>query len=350
MPNQDRLYHLDYLRAGMMFLGLLVHASHADFGTGSFSIIRDISGLFRMDCFFLISGFFSYMLLERRKMLPFFKRRIISLFVPALTCVILFVPITNQWMTRYFELEGSNRYITGWAAHTWFLFSLIIYTFILVFFTSLFRNFFNHLSQKISYRFLFISLFLAIIFISMIAKKIIAKYGINVPGYEYWGFIISTSAIHFPYFFIGAVMAARRDVFNILHNHILFWLTLSVIFVTGKIIMGNMPITTTAQDLSVMALDLIVGFSLSGLLISLMYRYRHKDIFILKLMSDSSYTVYLIHYIIIAFVLIQTQQLGLNITVRMLLAFATACIIGIGFHMLVVKRSSIAKLFFNGKM
>lgn len=350
MCNQGRLYHLDYLRAGMMFLGVLVHASHADFGAGNFSAIREISGAFRMECFFLISGFFSYILLERRKTLPFFKRRIVSLLVPALTCVILFVPITNRWMVSYFEMEGNNEYVTGWAAHTWFLFSLIIYTLALISFAPLFRNYFNALSQKIPTRLLCVAVFLSVIICSLIAKKAITKFGVSIPSYEHWGFIVSTSAAHFPYFFVGAVMAARKDIFDIFHGNIWFWLALSVFFISCKIIIGDVDITTTTQDLSLMTLGLLVGFSLCGLLISFAYRHRHKDIFILKLMSDSAYTVYLIHYIIIAFVLTYTQQLNISITVKMLLAFIAACLIGIGFHMLIVKRFAVAGILFNGKI
>lgn len=58
--NGARLHHLDFLRASMMVLGVLVHASHADFDNGEYEIIRFLSGSFRMACFFIIAGFFCF--------------------------------------------------------------------------------------------------------------------------------------------------------------------------------------------------------------------------------------------------------------------------------------------------
>src|SRR3954465_8027932 len=59
MQSSTRLHHLDFLRAALMFLGVLVPASHADYDLSQFGWVRFFSGSFRMACFFLVSGYFA---------------------------------------------------------------------------------------------------------------------------------------------------------------------------------------------------------------------------------------------------------------------------------------------------
>src|SRR6185503_10344572 len=80
----ERAHHLDFLRGSMMLLGVVVHASHADYDLGSYEPIRFLSGSFRMACFFIISGYFSAAMLARYPAGDFLRRRLLALGVPAL--------------------------------------------------------------------------------------------------------------------------------------------------------------------------------------------------------------------------------------------------------------------------
>ncbi len=108
MSNENPVFarrsDLDALRAGAMLLGIVLHASLSFFP--SFWIVTDrrqdpgfgivfsaIHG-FRMPLFFVMSGFFSAMLLHRRGRRSLVKHRFHRVFLPLLLGMVTIVPLT----------------------------------------------------------------------------------------------------------------------------------------------------------------------------------------------------------------------------------------------------------------
>ena len=109
-----RYHALDALRAYAMFLGVVLHASMAyipNVPWGSHDpaaadwvglILLGIHG-FRMQLFFVISGFFTLMLLQRRGVQNIIKHRFLRILVPCLIGVITVLPAQHAieaWATR----------------------------------------------------------------------------------------------------------------------------------------------------------------------------------------------------------------------------------------------------------
>jgi glucan biosynthesis protein C len=101
-----RLHHLDALRALAMLLGILLHAALAY--TGGPWIVRDgsVAGLgvvvgaihgFRMQLFFLLSGFFTAMLWRRRGLRAMLRQRASRIALPLLLGMVVIVPLV--WAT-----------------------------------------------------------------------------------------------------------------------------------------------------------------------------------------------------------------------------------------------------------
>lgn len=114
----DRRADLDALRAFAMLLGIVLHASLSFFT--SFWIVADrqqspafgilfsaIHG-FRMPVFFVMSGFFSAMLLHRRGRGALIKHRFHRVFLPLLLGMVTFVPATN-WISTVAISSASLR-------------------------------------------------------------------------------------------------------------------------------------------------------------------------------------------------------------------------------------------------
>ena len=91
--NQQRLYYLDALRAFAMLLGIVLHAGMPLFPWRSVSGDDSAQGLFidilmgsihsfRMPLFFLLSGFFALMLLNRRGIAGFIRHRLRRVVLP----------------------------------------------------------------------------------------------------------------------------------------------------------------------------------------------------------------------------------------------------------------------------
>jgi glucan biosynthesis protein C len=100
-----RLHHLDALRATAMLLGIVLHASLAytngpwivrDEGHGAFAgIVFAIHG-FRMQLFFLLSGFFTALLWRRVGLRGVVKQRILRIALPLLVGLFTIIPVV--WM------------------------------------------------------------------------------------------------------------------------------------------------------------------------------------------------------------------------------------------------------------
>jgi glucan biosynthesis protein C len=158
MQNIDRLHYMDSLRATAMFLGLVFHGAVV-FGEWTVDFLRhhdesslfvryfpEVIHVFRMQLFFLVAGYFSIMLCEKRGIINYAKNRFIRIFIPFAFCVLLIQP----WLAGHFLLDitgskGSifSQYIkymldpsyifqeaamTGnWFWHFWFLHLLIYF-------------------------------------------------------------------------------------------------------------------------------------------------------------------------------------------------------------------------------
>ncbi len=166
MRQIDRLHYMDSLRAVAMFLGLVLHATVV-FALWTNDVNRphdepskilhyafEFIHLFRMQIFFLVAGFFSLMVCQKRGAASFAKNRFMRIVVPFVICVVLIQPLAAaQYMvdvvgegdslaSRYFDFLLNPEYIlreqrfTGnWFWHFWFLHMLIYYIggFLLVF-------------------------------------------------------------------------------------------------------------------------------------------------------------------------------------------------------------------------
>jgi len=152
MRQIDRLHYMDSLRAVAMFLGLVLHASVVfalwtndpnrthDEPSKILHYTFEFIHVFRMQLFFLVAGFFSLMICQKRGAASFAKNRFVRIAVPFVLCVLLLQPLSaavylvdvkgagESLMSRYMELLLNPEYIlreqrfTGnWFWHFWFL-------------------------------------------------------------------------------------------------------------------------------------------------------------------------------------------------------------------------------------
>ena len=122
--RHEKVSQFDFLRALAMMMGLVVHAPYIlDFakvyGIDNIASAQEwinIIGRFisswRMPLFFLLSGFFAILVIERKGILQFLRDRFIRV---GLTCLI--------FSSLYDISDGSFDFTT---LHLWFLFELMI--------------------------------------------------------------------------------------------------------------------------------------------------------------------------------------------------------------------------------
>ncbi|SVD20627.1 uncharacterized protein METZ01_LOCUS373481, partial [marine metagenome] len=100
MRQIDRLHYMDSLRATAMFLGLVLHGSVV-FAQWSVDFLRvqdepsvyvrlfpELVHVFRMQLFFLVAGFFSMVVCQKRGIKSYAINRFKRIFVPFILCVL----------------------------------------------------------------------------------------------------------------------------------------------------------------------------------------------------------------------------------------------------------------------
>ena len=149
---------MDSLRAAAMFLGLVLHAAVLfsqwtidpgrmhDEPSMFLHYVMELIHVFRMELFFLVAGFFSVLLIQKRGLNYYIKNRATRILIPFIICIALLQP----WAAAHFFLDitGSNgslltQYITyltdpsyilvepspvgNWFWHFWFIHLLIYF-------------------------------------------------------------------------------------------------------------------------------------------------------------------------------------------------------------------------------
>lgn len=143
-----REYFLDSIRAWLMLLGIPFHISliysshtwHVNSAEPSWwlTLFNDFIHSFRMQVFFVISGYFSYMLFLRYPMKKWWKVRVERVGIPMLTAIpLLTVPQflmlqhvegkTESWHTLSFY-QKYNTLAWELISHLWFLLVLVVLT------------------------------------------------------------------------------------------------------------------------------------------------------------------------------------------------------------------------------
>ncbi len=158
MRQIDRLHYMDSLRAVAMFLGLVLHGSvvfaqwNVDFcrvhdePSAFVRLFPELIHIFRMQLFFLVAGFFSMMVCQKRGIKKYAGNRFKRIFIPFILCVLFLQPwvagiyfldisqtgdtIVSQYF--YFLLNPSyiirEAALTGnWFWHFWFMHLLIYF-------------------------------------------------------------------------------------------------------------------------------------------------------------------------------------------------------------------------------
>lgn len=259
--------------------------------------------------------------------------------------------LTTEWIKTYFTEGGApTEYVTSWMAHSWFLFVLMIYTALLPPLTWITTRSVAGLSRFMPTGLAQALLFISVILGVMIAQKIIQKFGPQLPFYDSWKSLLTSTISYLPLFLLGVAMFMWQGIYDRMHKWPMLWLALAAAFVGLKYRLSHAEITSTLEHLGHMAVTYAAAISVSTDLFACSVRLLSKKSQLVHLMSESAYTVDILHYFFIAWLLLELRRLGVIMPVRMVTAFAVGSVLGVALHVLIVRRSRLAALLVNGKL
>ena len=147
--QSQRFYDLDALRGVAMFLGIVLHASvfvlpemlplwpihdAAAEGDPTYTLVIETIHGFRMPVFFLLSGFFSALLWQRRSLRTLMTQRLRRIGIPLAAGCFTVIPL-SVWILAYVSGFQEPYNFPLWAlpfvwlfglAHLWFLWYLLL--------------------------------------------------------------------------------------------------------------------------------------------------------------------------------------------------------------------------------
>lgn len=223
-----REYFLDSIRAWLMLLGIPFHISliysshhwHVNSAEPSWwlTLFNDFIHAFRMQVFFVISGYFSYMLFLRYPRSKWWRVRVERVGIPMLTAIpLLTLPqfIMLQYVKGKAEtwntLSHYDKYNTlAWEliSHLWFLLVLVVLT---TWGLILFKNISSRLSERQNERFENITLGkLSIIFFGLgvfyaLLRRVIFIVYSPILSDGLFNFIVMQTLFYAPFFILGAL-------------------------------------------------------------------------------------------------------------------------------------------------
>lgn len=346
-----RLYYLDNL---MIFLSVLVVLHHVSIGYGTMgswcyvtpekltgtiqvflSALTGLEASFSMSLFFFISAFLTIPSLEKKGIPKFIKSRVIRLGVPLLFVMIILAPS----ILYYIEIHNSTTHLSWFnyvlqqnakpfTSHVWFILVLITFELVYICYWKFIRPHFSVskcLPDNIPTHINILTVILLCSGVTIIVRKFF-PFGQNFIGIEFSNIT--------PYIFMYAtgLLVYRKQWLDDLSRKVaITWFPISLVAaiyfcviiyllskypdIVDKFILG---ITWESVSLSLAQTFLCIGFS--GFFLHLFKKKFSFTNFMLSIMRENRYGVYIFHSAVVVGVTIILEFLALKPSVKYIIA------------------------------
>lgn len=309
-----RYFHLDALKGIMILWGIPVHASTVG-SSGFFDGVAEVSGWVRMEAFFIISGFLSYMLIKRYGAKPIMRRRLMAVGIPLLSVLVLLNPLTNFLILKYHNGAAAplfTDFIMGrippgvkgtwnWHLHVWFLGVLLCLA--ATFSTSAIRLMDSAVAMlRPKLRGLPGGLLLLVSVAVVGAAALVARV-----GYEAAIKPFVSESFHFPlraigyyagFYCFGILMFASPRLFQVFHRFNWIQIAASLLLLWGAREIQPVIPDKIGEVLRLLA-EVYVAMMFASVLFAGFERLFAKESPAMKFIAESAFTVYLFHYLVI---------------------------------------------------
>lgn len=352
--SDGRVPGIDLWRALLMLGGIVLHASILKRERPLFLAVEILSGSFRMGAFFMLSGVLTGIALGRHAdPSRWFRRRLIRLGVPMLFGVLVICPLLNLLIAALLGVSPPSR-----IHHFWFLVALLLYTSFVFLLEDAERR-----SAKVT-RFAvtlarirdgqpWVVLAVAALSAGLMALTAAASAARGdalevTPALQIFG--------DAPLFLLGYLVsrsgALRATLLGSWRFPVFLILTVAAAY---AIWFGGLATRFDAEAGARMQFGLRIAGACccapaaSLLILRSALRIRHVPAPLQRL-SDASFTIYIVHYPLLALLNIGFKHIHWNPYLEYGIAGVIGGIASYGFHRAVVRRSALARLLFNGEI
>ncbi len=369
---KERLYYIDALRAFLMTYGIVLHADMF-MQENIRTFISDSSHLFRMQTFFIVSGFFTAMIFFKSSSLRTFCRRVASILIPFFLFVLCANPFANYILAQTAGSEQSfkdlilNGPAVGlepplgitWHLHLWFLTTLAIFTCAYPAIKWLTQTPVVIKALKICVDWVkwkslsFLLLTCTIAFSSVILRGLyfitLEKYMAGNP----FNHILVSTVEYIPFFAVGAIIFFYKPLFELFHH---FFYGQMLVAFAGFILLHYFadPLKNYIGDMGFELCLRTAGAFCSvysaNLLFNFFSRFFNGRGRVAKFLSDAAYSVYLLHLYILIGIYYFFYEPGQTSTLTYLISIITTYGACLAIHHFVISKFKITRALINGKL
>jgi len=358
---EERLYYLDGLRSFLIILVVLLHVSqiynpnhtwNIYFEDGSIlvSYMVDFLGLLCMPTFFMIAGYFSVVSFKHSHKKNFLIKRIRRLLLPLMT-----IALTLNLLQAYI-LVGTgwkdysiSTYISEgiWISHLWFLINLIVYTIISYIFIRYFKAQTKKILLFIIDKMNNISIYVVLFILPIISIALLASFKL-IPGYIY-GINIYAILSYTPFYLFGILLMLNKTLLN-KFSHISIFVSLTIVVVAFIIFTTIKGIEAKEYKIVYFYFKGLATWFTASLAFTLFKKYLNRKSEVIFKISDASYTIYLVHHVLVIILGIVFINLELNFIIGLPTLFTTVVLFSYFFHRKIVLKIGFLQLLLNGQV
>ncbi|RLZ10538.1 acyltransferase family protein [Faecalibacter macacae] len=291
----ERLIGLDLLRCILMLIGPMYHIAHLFHENNKIIPIQNntiydalsLTHPFRMEMFFILSGFFSSFLYEKKGYQYFKRSRIEKILIPLFFSLIIIWPLT-----QYIEYSITSIFKYS-LNHIWFLLTLGIISIIYYTKYDLLKTIILYINRRNLYQIIIIVSILGIvsIFLNFIIESFLNKFDSKFLIFIYKNLII------YPLIYIVPTILGSCLYYKDYNINKKYYPIITV----GFIIFHSIFISNYYNELnSIIKLILRSGYIINTSLLILMIFNIFRNLSLnnnglIKFFVNSSFTIYLIH-------------------------------------------------------
>lgn len=358
-----RYFYLDNLRALLMVLGLVLHTCAA-FSPSKYwlvsylepiewvGIVNDFIHLFRMPLFFMISGFFAFIMVEKQNIKLFCSTKVLRIGLPFLSVLVL-INLPQYILLDFLSETSISQQINtnSLVGHLWFLVNLLAY-FLMY---TLIHSIMNTLIDLIKNLPSIAIISMIILLVPFLYLGLLALNKLGIPIYKDVPLLGSIHKMfaYFDYFLIGSLIARiKHQVFiDSLLSRKGAMLLVFLLFISSIpwLIPKALNVFTIPYLLHIQAIFVSILIWLGAT------KVLNKNSGPFKYLADASYSIYLFHHgIIVLLVLfanfvVSTYKIDINAHMVFILIISAPLVITMLIHNYIVKKSTVLSFLFNGR-
>jgi peptidoglycan/LPS O-acetylase OafA/YrhL len=321
-----RLYFADNLRTWMVILVVLQHVALI---YNTLYLFMMLNQAYFMGLLFLLSGYFTPGSFERKGSGTFLKDRLLRLGIPTLVYVFILNPIAS-WSHQITRLPAGNASADRFAlGPMWFVVMLLVFDLGYLTWRMITKNRPERPAENTLPKLTFpkVVLFMLMLAAASYLFRIAVPYGIPILGFPSLGYLPQ----YLGFFLIG-MLAFRRDWLRSVPGSlgqlgfILAVLATVILLPAALFGLSSAFIGHGSWQSAVFALwDSIFAVGMSLALITFFRRFLNGGKQLGRLLSQHSFTVYIIHVPVIVFLAIPIR----GIHIEQLLKFGLTAVIGV---------------------